>query len=308
MFKRRSATQLQAQLASLKGNSGFGEADKGEWKLKRDNAGNGSAVIRFLPGKNDGVPFVKLVNHGFRVNGKWYIENCTSTHGDFDSCPVCQHLSAHDLYNTNKNEYDKLKRKTSFYANILVIKDPAAPENEGKVFKLRFGSKIMEKINAMVDVDPEMGETPVDVTCLWEGANFLYKTKKVGDYINYDDCKFMTPSALPKADDEEFQKFLSDNMVDLNELVAPSQFKSLEENTRKFKQVMGTSLTAGAGAGTAAADLDAQMNDFDSQMAAFDAASSQPQHTAASSMSEPAFDMGDSSSLDSELDDLLNGL
>jgi len=306
MFKRRSATQLQAQLAALKGNSGFGEADGSEWKLKKDSAGNGTAVIRFLPGKGDeGVPFVKLVNHGFKNNGKWYIENCTSTHGDFDSCPVCQYLSANDSYNTNNSEYKRLKRNTSFWANILVIKDPAAPENEGKIFKTRFGMKIMEKINAMVEVDPEMGETPVDVTCLWEGANFLYKTKKVGDHINYDDCKFMTPGALPKADDEEFQKFLMDNMLDLSKIAAPDQFKSLEENTKKFKQIMGTTMIAGAGASTAAAELASQMSEFDTQMASFNAAESEPAKTDTSA----SFDVGNSDlGLDNELDDLLNGL
>ncbi|WPK28889.1 single stranded DNA-binding protein [Escherichia phage vB_EcoP_EP32B] len=87
-----------------------------------------------------------------------------STHGDYDSCPVCQYISKNDLYNTNKNEYSQLKRKTSYWANILVVKDPQAPDNEGKVFKYRFGKKIWDKINAMIAVDTEMGETPVDVT------------------------------------------------------------------------------------------------------------------------------------------------
>lgn len=70
MFKRKNPAELQAQLASLKGGSSFSSDDKGEWKLKTDNAGNGSAVIRFLPGKGDeGLPFVKLINHGFKKNG-----------------------------------------------------------------------------------------------------------------------------------------------------------------------------------------------------------------------------------------------
>ena len=97
--------------------------------MKFDASGNGQAVIRFLPAKtDDALPFAILVNHGFKKNGKWYIETCSSTHGDYDSCPVCQYISKNDLYNTNKTEYSQLKRKTSYWANILVVKDPQAPE------------------------------------------------------------------------------------------------------------------------------------------------------------------------------------
>lgn len=70
MFKRKNPAALASQLASLSGSKGFNSEDKGEWKLKLDNAGNGQAVIRFLPGKGDeGVPFAVLVNHGFKKGG-----------------------------------------------------------------------------------------------------------------------------------------------------------------------------------------------------------------------------------------------
>lgn len=306
MFKKRNPSQLQAQLAQLSGKSNFGDADRNEWKLKTDNAGNGQAVIRFLPGKDeDSLPFIKLINHGFRKNGKWYINNCTSTHGDFDSCPVCQYMNAHDLYNSNKTEYQQLKRKISYWANILVLKDPACPENEGKVMKMRFGAKIMEKINAMINVDPELGETPVDVTCVFTGANFVYKAKKVGEYINYDDSKFMTPSELPKINDPAFQQFLMDSMEDLNALVAPDKFNSFEENNKKFLQVMGTAATAGAAVGTAAAAINDQlssmsMSGFDEDLSAFDAKTS--------SNDTPPFDMGSDLTMSTDEDAALNAL
>lgn len=94
MFKRRNPAELAAQLSAMKGGSSFSSDDKSEWKLKDDN-GVGTAVIRFLPSKNEAnpSPFVKLVNHGFKKNGQWYIESCTSTHGDFDSCPVCKYMT-----------------------------------------------------------------------------------------------------------------------------------------------------------------------------------------------------------------------
>lgn len=58
------------------------------WKAETDKAGNGYAVIRFLPHKDeDGIPFVKSFNHGFKSNtGKWFIEDCPTTIGE--DCPV----------------------------------------------------------------------------------------------------------------------------------------------------------------------------------------------------------------------------
>lgn len=298
MFRRKNPAELQAQLASLKGGSSFSSDDKGEWKLKTDNAGNGSAVIRFLPGKGDeGLPFVKLINHGFKKNGKWYIENCTSTHGDYDSCPVCQHLSSNDSYNTNQEEYKLLKRKSSYWANILVLKDPAAPENEGKVFKYRFGQKIMDKINAEIEVDTDLGEVPVDVTCPFEGKHFSLKVKKVGGFTNYDDCKFGAQSEIPNINDEAYQKELDDGMVQLNDIVSKDKFKSYDVNHAKFVQIMGTSLVAGNAAAQAdklSDDLDA----FDADMAAFD---SKPKQQSAPLNTSSSDDDGD-------LDDLLAGL
>ncbi|WZK93349.1 single stranded DNA-binding protein [Enterobacter phage vB_EclM_AS6] len=306
MFKRKNPAALASQLASLSGSKGFNSEDKGEWKLKLDNAGNGQAVIRFLPGKGDeGVPFAVLVNHGFKKGGKWYIENCTSTHGDYDSCPVCQYLSKNDSYNTNNEEYKLLKRKTSYYANILVVKDPAAPENEGKVFKYRFGKKIWDKINAMVAVDVEMGETPIDVTCAFEGANFVLKVKKVSGFSNYDESKFLGQSEIPNIEDEAYQAQLQEQMVDLSTLTAKDQFKSFEDNQKKFLQVMGTAAmgTAAARASAQADKVGEDLENFEDDLANFNAGSQK---------SAPAEDFmetgGSASSGDEDLDELLNGL
>ena len=306
MFRRKNPAALASQLASLSGSKGFNSEDKGEWKLKLDNAGNGQAVIRFLPGKGDeGVPFAVLVNHGFKKGGKWYIENCTSTHGDYDSCPVCQYLSKNDSYNTNNEEYKLLKRKTSYYANILVVKDPAAPENEGKVFKYRFGKKIWDKINAMVAVEVEMGETPIDVTCAFEGANFVLKVKKVSGFSNYDESKFLGQSEIPNIEDEAYQAQLQEQMVDLSTLTAKDQFKSFEDNQKKFLQVMGTAAmgTAASRASAQADKVGEDLENFEDDLANFNAGSQK---------SAPAEDFmetgGSASSGDEDLDELLNGL
>lgn len=264
-FKRKDPSKLQEQLASIKGPS-FQSEDQNEWKPTVDKSGNGSAVIRFLPGKGDeGLPFVKIVNHGFKgKNGKWYIENCTSTHGDYDSCPVCKHISEKDLFNSNKQEYDALKRKTSFWANILIVKDPGNPENEGKVFKFRFGFKIMEKINAKVEVDESLGETPLDVTCPFEGANFIMKIKTVGKFLNYDDSYFGPVSEIENIESESVQKRLFEGMHDIMSIASKDKFNSYEKNLEKFNQVWSGSSTKSAS--SAADDLEAELNEFNAEI------------------------------------------
>lgn len=307
IFRRQDSSKLQAQLAALKGSNGFSKEDPKEWKIKTDAAGNGEAVIRFLPARTeDGLPIINLVNHSFKVNGKYYWENCPSTHGDFDSCPVCKYISENDLYNTNNKEYQDVKRKSSYFANILVMKDPKAPENEGKVFKFRFGKKIYDKILAMSNVNTELGEKPVNIVCPFEGANFLLKAKKVDKFLNYDDSRFMQQSAIPNIEDEAFQKYLFENMVDIDVIVAKDQFKSFEELDAKFKKVKGVSLVAGAAASGAAAAINSQLDDFDAQMNAFDAGTTATSTTSDSSADDlmASLDLGGGTSSASDLDDL----
>ena len=98
----------------------------------------------------------------------------------------------------------------------------------------RFGQKVMDKINAMVEVDTSVGETPVDVTCPWEGANFVLKVKQVGGFSNYDESKFAKQTAIPKIDDEAFQVALDADMFDLATIASPDQFKPLDKLTEEL--------------------------------------------------------------------------
>lgn len=263
VFKRKDPSKLQAQLEKFQGKTGFQSDDENVWKLGVDKQGNGKAVIRFLPGRTEeDNPFVKLINHGFQKNGKWYIENCTSTFGDFDSCPVCGYLKDNDLFNTDKTEYQNLKRKTSYWANILVVNDPANPENNGKVFKYRFGVKIFEKIMAMSAGDPDLGEPSVDVTCPYDGADFSMSVKKVGGHLNYDDCKFKPSAMIPGIDDEETATRILEGMHDISTISAPDKFKSAEELRKQFDKVIGN---GSARQSRAVDDFDAEMEKFNKE-------------------------------------------
>ena len=75
--------QLQKKLEE---GTKVGSVDERFWKLSTDKAGNGFAIIRFLPAPNqEDMPFVRLYNHAFQgPTGLWYIENSLTTLGKKD--------------------------------------------------------------------------------------------------------------------------------------------------------------------------------------------------------------------------------
>ena len=219
-FKRRSPADLTAKLTELTGSKDFSDAN--EWKLTTDKSSNGSAVIRFLPAQGDeDTPYVKIFNHGFQVKGKWMVENCPTTLSD--DCPICK--ANGELWNSgvddDKEIARKRKRKLSYWANIVVIKDEAKPDNQGKVFKYRFGQKIMDKIVAASAADEDLGTAGMDVTCVFDGANFSLKSKKVSGFANYDDSKFGPAKELFAGDEDK----LADAWEKMHDLKAAINLK-----------------------------------------------------------------------------------
>lgn len=212
------------------------------WKPEVDKAGNGYAVVRFLPAPaNEDVPFVRVWDHGFQGPGGWYIEKSLTTLGQKD--PVSEHNAM--LWNSgieaNKDLVRKQKRRLSYYSNIYIVKDPAHPENEGKVFLFKYGKKIFEKLNAAMNPEFE-DEKPMNPFDLWEGANFKLKIRNVEGYRNYDKSEFDTPGPLTDSD-EDLEKVWKKEHP-LSEFVDPKNFKSYDELKDKLNRVLG--LTGGA--------------------------------------------------------------
>jgi hypothetical protein len=211
------------------------------WKPEVDKAGNGYAVIRFLPAPekdgDDGLPWVKVFNHGFQGPGGWYIENSLTTLGQKD--PVSEYNS--QLWNSgieaNKEIARKQKRRLSYYANIYVVEDPKNPENEGKVFLYKFGKKIFDKINEAMNpqFEDEKAVNPFD---LWAGANFKLKIRKVEGYQNYDKSEFESPSVLGGFDDDKLEAIWKQEHS-LKEFLDHSNFKSYDELKARLDKVLG---------------------------------------------------------------------
>lgn len=235
--RSKSLDKLNAQLEKITTKS-YSDPNEGKfWKPTRDKAGNGFAVIRFLPAPNgEEMPFVRIWDHGFQgPTGLWYIENSLTTIGQDD--PVSEFNSK--LWNSgvesDKDQARKQKRRLKYYSNIYVVKDSANPENEGKVFLYAFGKKIFDKLNDLMNPTFE-DEDPVNPFDLWEGANFRLKIRQFEGYPNYDKSEFDEPAPLFDDDDELERVWKEEHS--LQELVDPKNFKSYAELKTKLYRVL----------------------------------------------------------------------
>lgn len=209
------------------------------WKPSRDKAGNGYAVVRFLPaGPGEDLPWVKYWDHGFQgPTGLWYIENSLSSIGQSD--PVGDYNSK--LWNSgldeDKAQARKQKRRLHYAANVLIVSDPENPQNEGKVKIYKFGRKIFDKIMDMMQPQFQ-DEEPVNPFDFWEGADFKIKIRKVEGWVNYDKSEFSSPAPLFNGDEERLESVYN-QLHPLNDFLDPKNYKSYDELQSKLNKVLG---------------------------------------------------------------------
>ena len=219
-------------------NTNGASGDDRLWKLEVDKSGNGYAVIRFLPAPDgEDLPFVKLYSHAFQGPGGWYIENSLTTLGSKD--PVSEYNS--QLWNNGtdagKDAARKQKRKLTYISNIYVVKDPANPENEGKVFLYKYGKKIFDKLTAAMQPEFE-DEEAIDPFDFWQGANFKLKAKNVAGYRNYDSSEFT--AVTPLLDDDDALEAVWKKENSLKEFIDADQFKSYDDLKKRLEYVLGS--------------------------------------------------------------------
>jgi len=232
-----SLAGLQNAVEKLAAPSSKPQDDERFWRPEIDKAGNGYAVIRFLPAPaGEDVPFVRIFDHAFKGAGGWLIDGCLTSVGE--KCPVCEHNSA--LWNTGTKDNQALvrsqKRKLSFVSNIYVVKDPAHPENEGKVMLFKYGKKIFDKLNAAMNPEFE-DESPLNPFDMWAGANFKLKIRKVEGYSNYDKSEFDSSGALDEDDDT--LEAIWKREYPLTTFLERKNFKTYDEVKSRLNKVLG---------------------------------------------------------------------
>ena len=198
---------VQASQKLNTGNQSSNNKDDRFWQLSVDKAGNGMAILRFLPEPTgEELPWVRVFSHGFQGPGGWYIENSLTTlTGQKD--PVSEYNSK--LWNNGtdagKDQARKQKRRLQYISNVYVVKDSANPDNEGKVFLYKYGKKIFDKLNEAMQPQFE-DETPVNPFDFYEGADFRLKARNVEGYRNYDKYQFDSPSEFLGGDDDALEE------------------------------------------------------------------------------------------------------
>jgi len=237
--KSRSSSldKLNQQLDKMSTKS-YSDPNEGKfWKPTRDKAGNGFAIIRFLPAPSgEEMPFVRTWDHGFQgPTGLWYIENSLTTINQDDPVSELNSKLWNSGIESDKDQARKQKRRLKYVSNILVLKDGGNPENEGKVFMYQYGKKIFDKLNDLMNPQFE-DETPVNPFDFWEGANFRLKIRQFEGYPNYDKSEFDAPSALYE-DDAQIEAVWK-QQHSLQELLDPKNFKDYNELKAKLYRVL----------------------------------------------------------------------
>lgn len=235
------------------------KVDERFWQPEVDKAGNGMAVIRFLPiteaDQDGGLPWARTFNHGFKgPTGKWYIENSLTTLNQKD--PVSEYNSVlwnavDDDSSPQRKQARLQKRRLTYVSNIYIITDAKNPKNEGKIFLFKYGKKIFDKIQDAFrppfdehgrsaehpSYDPTNAFDPFD---LWKGANFRMRIRTVDNYRNYDASVFDVPAPLNK--DDAVLENIWKAQYSLKEFTSPANFKTYDELKKKLHEVLDLNL------------------------------------------------------------------
>ena len=232
-----SVAKLTKELEKLSSKGGGNGPDDRLWKPEVDKAGNGYAVIRFLPAPTgEELPWAQVWSHAFQGTGGWYIENSLTTLGQNDPVGELNRVLWNSGIDSDKDIARKQKRKLSYFSNILVVKDPLHPENEGRVFLYKYGKKIHDKLVEAMKPQFE-DEEPINPFDFWKGADFKLKITKVAGFWNYDKSEFDAPSTLGDLKDKELEAIWKQEHS-LAAFTAEDQFKSYDELRERLDRTL----------------------------------------------------------------------
>lgn len=227
---KKNQSKLKESLTKLAQPAQNSYADDRFWTITKDKVGNGSAVIRFLSQKDPSdSPIILTFRHAFELDGRWFIEECPYTIGE--KCPVCEYSSS--IWNSNENLARAHWRSKSYIANILVVKDEANPENEGKVFMFKFGKKIYDMVMDRVapEEEDEEGHNVFDFD---EGLDFKLKLGQKAGYNNYDRSTFAFKTSAVADGKVKDQEAVYNAIYDLSEFVKKERFKTYDQLLTKL--------------------------------------------------------------------------
>lgn len=237
--------ELSSKLAEMESGVTSKNQDDRFWYPAGDpKTGNGWAEIRFLPSApNEALPWARVYKHEFKgPTGLRFSAMCSTT-TDFEgkklgeTCAICD--INRKLWNSdseaNKKIASKQKRKLTYYSNIYVIKDPENPENEGQVKIYRYGKKVFEMLNGIMN--PEFPDIePVNPFDMWGGCNLKLRFKMDAGFRNYDASTFGEPNSLLNGDDKKLEEVYN-QLHPLSQFIDPALLMDEEELLARYRKV-----------------------------------------------------------------------
>jgi hypothetical protein len=187
---------------------------------------------------------------------------CPNTYGE--KCPIDEYRSK--IYSTKDDaQIEKIrpiKRNENWLVNVLVVKDPTNPENQGKIKILRYGKQLAKIIDAAItgDESDEFGAKVFDLS--ENGCNLKIKVEKnEGGYASYTGSKFTSPSKIDDLGDidelynqandldaifdhksyDEIKKLLNTHFLGEIAQENTQSFEDVRENFDSYAEIVSTS-------------------------------------------------------------------
>ena len=207
------------------------DVDTRFWKLAKDEAGTGAAIIRFLPDPNN-TPFIPMTRINAQHTKKGFFVSEWSPSSIGLKNPFEEKFT--ELWNAGEKEKAKtLGRQFRFLTNIKVIKDPSNPENEGKIFLYDMSKTMIDMLKEVMIQTEQMkalDEDPVAVYNPIEGANFLVKVKNGdNDIPTYTSSKFADKITGIYPNEAAATTDITENAYSLKEFYEPTFYKTYDE-------------------------------------------------------------------------------
>ena len=241
--------ELGADPFEEKSNSGFAR-DERFYTLGKDKDGSGVAIIRFLPDSERGmIQQMYRINTNIVKNGQKRFVSEFSPQTIGQPCPF--HEKWQELWNAGDKDGAKVfSRSVRFVTNIKVLRDPANPENEGKIFLYEISNSMRDKIRAAIDPseqDRKLGAVPKELFNPLRGNSFKLACKiGANGQTTYDQSEVVSDITSVYDSVEDALKDIKENTYKLSDLLKPEAFLSYAELCEKMKYVTFEHQSAGA--------------------------------------------------------------
>jgi len=209
------------------------------WKIAKDKPG--TYIFRFLPDQTG----EGYVNKGFHYiplkDGSFFKTSCRKDINQ--TCPLCNYgWDRYQNHGGKNSDFKKWICNQKTVSNVLIIKDPINPDNEGKVLKFEYPKTVLDKIKERISPSEASLQDPDFKAFIpfnpLESADFkMVITIKAGDggnkYPDYAASTFRDNVGPVHKDIEQVKKYVSET-IDLKEYISKLSYATPGTIVKQF--------------------------------------------------------------------------